>query len=149
MYNCSCGGVAYLEVLDTVGDYYKPALVFFDKLGSGYEKYVAEAISHEVGPPTVTAPHIRNISVTPHLSDPTPSIHTLRRNMPKAHTTHAPFHSVTASACYVCITTWSWSGCLALVRPVILSVCTTTAPARLGITRDMAAGPRAGHPSWA
>jgi PKD repeat protein len=48
-YNCSCGGVAYLTTFDDVGDYYKPALVFYDALGSGNEKYVADAISHEVG----------------------------------------------------------------------------------------------------
>jgi PKD repeat protein len=48
-YNCSCGGVAYLGIFDNVGDTYKPALVFFDMLGSGNEKYVAEAISHEAG----------------------------------------------------------------------------------------------------
>jgi PKD repeat protein len=49
VYNCSCGGVAYVGVFDNVGDFYKPALVFYDKLGSGNEKYVAEAISHEAG----------------------------------------------------------------------------------------------------
>jgi PKD repeat protein len=48
-YNCSCGGVAYLSVFDDTSDYYKPALVFYDALGSGNEKYVAEAISHEAG----------------------------------------------------------------------------------------------------
>jgi len=48
-YNCSCGGVAYLTVFDDIGDYYKPALVFYDALGSGNEKYVADAISHEAG----------------------------------------------------------------------------------------------------
>ena len=48
-YNCSCGGVAYVGIFDHVGDTYKPALVFFDMLGSGNEKYVAEAISHEAG----------------------------------------------------------------------------------------------------
>jgi hypothetical protein len=32
-----------------VTDFYKPALVFYDKLGSGNEKNVAEAISHEAG----------------------------------------------------------------------------------------------------
>jgi PKD repeat protein len=48
-YNCSCGGVAYLTSFDDVGDYYKPALVFYDALGSGNEKYVADATSHEVG----------------------------------------------------------------------------------------------------
>lgn len=46
---CNCGGFAYVGVFDYVGDTYKPAYVFFDKLGSGNEKYVAEAISHEVG----------------------------------------------------------------------------------------------------
>ncbi len=49
VYSCNCGGVAYVGVFDDVGDYYKPALVFYDKLGSGTEKYVAEAISHEAG----------------------------------------------------------------------------------------------------
>ena len=48
-YSCSCGGVAYLSVFDDIGDYYKPALVFYDALGSGNEKYVADAISHEAG----------------------------------------------------------------------------------------------------
>ena len=48
-YNCSCGGVAYVGVFDNVGDFYKPALVFYDMLGAGNEKYVAEAISHEAG----------------------------------------------------------------------------------------------------
>jgi PKD repeat protein len=49
VYNCSCGGVAYLGVFDDTSDYYKPALVFHDALGAGNEKYVAEAISHEAG----------------------------------------------------------------------------------------------------
>ena len=49
VYNCSCGGVAYVGIFDDVGDYYKPALVFYDALGGGNEKYVAEAISHEAG----------------------------------------------------------------------------------------------------
>ncbi len=48
-YNCSCGGVAYLGVFDDTSDFYKPALVFYDMLGSGNEKYVAEAVSHEAG----------------------------------------------------------------------------------------------------
>ena len=48
-YSCSCGGVAYLSVFDDVGDYLKPALVFYDALGGGNEKYVADAISHEAG----------------------------------------------------------------------------------------------------
>ncbi|WP_374673294.1 pre-peptidase C-terminal domain-containing protein [Ideonella sp.] len=49
VYVCGCGGVAYVGVFDYVGDYYKPALVFFDALGGGHDKYVAEAISHEAG----------------------------------------------------------------------------------------------------
>lgn len=48
VYNCSCGGVAYLGVFDDTSDFYKPALVFWDALG-GSEKNVAEAISHEAG----------------------------------------------------------------------------------------------------
>lgn len=52
VYSCSCGGVAYVGVFNSSGSYsevYKPALVFYDMLGPGDEKYVAEAISHEVG----------------------------------------------------------------------------------------------------
>ncbi|MBH9576233.1 PKD domain-containing protein [Inhella proteolytica] len=49
VYSCSCGGVAYLGIFDDTSDFYKPALVFYDALGSGNEKYVAEAISHEAG----------------------------------------------------------------------------------------------------
>lgn len=49
VYSCSCGGVAYVGVFDDVGNTYKPALVFYNQLGSGNEKYVAEAISHEAG----------------------------------------------------------------------------------------------------
>ncbi|MGL6110140.1 MAG: PKD domain-containing protein [Rubrivivax sp.] len=49
VYSCSCGGVAYIGIFDDTSDYYKPALVFYDALGSGSEKYVAEAISHEAG----------------------------------------------------------------------------------------------------
>ncbi len=49
VYNCECGGVAYVGVFDSVGDYYKPALVFYNQLASGAEKAVAEAISHEAG----------------------------------------------------------------------------------------------------
>jgi PKD repeat protein len=48
-YSCSCGGVAYIGVFDDTSNYYKPALVFYDRLGAGNEKYVAEAISHEAG----------------------------------------------------------------------------------------------------
>lgn len=46
---CGCGGFAYVGVYDDYGESYKPAWVFFDNLGSGNEKYVAEAISHEAG----------------------------------------------------------------------------------------------------
>jgi len=47
---CNCGGFAYLSVYDRVNnEYYQPAYVFYDKLGSGSEKSVAEAISHEAG----------------------------------------------------------------------------------------------------
>ncbi len=49
VYTCGCGGVAYIGVFDDTGDFYKPALVFYDALGAGNEKYVAEAVSHEVG----------------------------------------------------------------------------------------------------
>ena len=51
--NQSCGGVAYVNVFSyyssTTPERYQPAWVFFDKLGNGYPKYVAEAVSHEVG----------------------------------------------------------------------------------------------------
>ncbi|MDN3919418.1 PKD domain-containing protein [Roseateles violae] len=49
VYSCSCGGIAYVGVFDDSSEFYKPALVFYDALGSGNEKYVAEAISHEAG----------------------------------------------------------------------------------------------------
>jgi PKD domain len=49
VYNCSCGGVAYLGIFDDTTDFYKPALVFHDALGPGDEKFIAEAISHEAG----------------------------------------------------------------------------------------------------
>jgi len=48
-YDCNCGGVAYVGVFDAIGDFNKPALVFYNKLGAGNEKYVTEATSHEVG----------------------------------------------------------------------------------------------------
>jgi PKD repeat protein len=52
-YSCSCGGVAYVGVFNYSSSsnptYYQPAWVFYDALGTGNEKYVAEAISHEVG----------------------------------------------------------------------------------------------------
>ncbi len=41
------GGVAYLDSFNASSD--TPALVFEDNLGNGNEKFVAEAISHEVG----------------------------------------------------------------------------------------------------
>jgi PKD repeat protein len=49
VYSCSCGGVAYIGIFDDTSDYYKPALVFYDALGGGNERYVAEAVSHEAG----------------------------------------------------------------------------------------------------
>lgn len=42
------GGIAYVGVFDSTGDYYKPALVFPEKLGNS-EKYIAEAVAHEAG----------------------------------------------------------------------------------------------------
>ncbi|MEQ1530778.1 MAG: zinc-dependent metalloprotease family protein, partial [Methylococcales bacterium] len=49
----SCGGVAYVNVFSyyssSTPDRYQPAWAFFDKLGNGYPKYVAEAVTHEVG----------------------------------------------------------------------------------------------------
>ncbi len=53
VYVCTgCAGVAYIGAFDTVDatgtDWYKPALVFYDELGPGVEKWIAEAISHEV-----------------------------------------------------------------------------------------------------
>lgn len=49
VYSCTCGGIAYVGVFNDTSDYYKPALVFYNMLGSGDEKAVAEAISHEAG----------------------------------------------------------------------------------------------------
>lgn len=49
VYSCSCGGVAYIGIFDDTSEFYKPALVFYDALGGGNERYVAEAISHEAG----------------------------------------------------------------------------------------------------
>jgi PKD repeat protein len=46
---CGCGGIAYVGIFDDLNNPYKPAWVFFDRLGGGNEKYVAEAISHEAG----------------------------------------------------------------------------------------------------
>ncbi len=46
------GGIAYVGVYDSTGSnhsYYQPALVFPENLGSGWPKYVAEAVSHEAG----------------------------------------------------------------------------------------------------
>lgn len=45
---CGCGGIAYVGVFNLTTDAYKPALVFHDNLANG-NKYIAEAISHEVG----------------------------------------------------------------------------------------------------
>jgi putative cell wall-binding protein len=41
-------GLAYVGVFDMVGDYYKPALIFPERLANT-ARYVAEAVSHEVG----------------------------------------------------------------------------------------------------
>jgi len=49
VYNCSCGGVAYVGVFNSTSSAYKPAFVFYNMLGGGDEKAVAEAISHEAG----------------------------------------------------------------------------------------------------
>ena len=49
VYNCSCGGVAYIGVFNSTSPYFKPAFVFYNMLGNGDEKAVAEAISHEAG----------------------------------------------------------------------------------------------------
>jgi PKD repeat protein len=46
---CGCGGIAYVGVFNYTSETYKPAWVFFDNLGGGNEKYVAEAIAHEAG----------------------------------------------------------------------------------------------------
>ncbi len=42
------GGIAYVGVFDSIGDYYKPALVFPERLGWS-AKNIAEAASHEAG----------------------------------------------------------------------------------------------------
>ena len=49
VYSCNCGGVAYVGVFNDTSSHYKPALVFYNALGNGDEKAVAEAISHEAG----------------------------------------------------------------------------------------------------
>lgn len=46
--DCGCGGFAYVGVFDQVGETYKTAFVFQDKLANS-EKNIAEAVSHEVG----------------------------------------------------------------------------------------------------
>ncbi len=43
------GGIAYVGVFSYVGDNYKPALIFPENLGPNNEKYIAEAVTHEVG----------------------------------------------------------------------------------------------------
>lgn len=50
VYDCACGGVAYIGVFDhtTKHDYYQPAFVFTGGVGNG-AKSIAEAGSHEVG----------------------------------------------------------------------------------------------------
>jgi len=42
------GGIAYVGVFDNTGTYYKPALVFPEKLGNS-DRYIAEAAAHECG----------------------------------------------------------------------------------------------------
>ena len=42
------GGIAYVGVFNYVGDNYKPALIFPENLANN-EKYIAEAVTHEVG----------------------------------------------------------------------------------------------------
>ena len=49
VYDCSCGGVAYIGVFNSTSPYFKPAFVFYNMLGNGDESVVAEAISHEAG----------------------------------------------------------------------------------------------------
>ena len=49
VYSCNCGGIAYVGVFNDTSTKYKPALVFYNMLGGGDEKAVAEAISHEAG----------------------------------------------------------------------------------------------------
>ena len=49
IYNCSCGGVAYLNVWGASNyPYYQPALVFTDGVGTGPHN-ISEAASHEMG----------------------------------------------------------------------------------------------------
>ncbi|MGY6274275.1 PKD domain-containing protein [Methylomonas sp. MgM2] len=49
LFNCGCGGVAYVGVVSMVNNtYYQPAWVFQQSLANN-EKYIAEAISHEAG----------------------------------------------------------------------------------------------------
>ncbi len=44
------GGIAYVGVWGNSSyQYYQPALVYYDNLGSGYPPYVSEAASHELG----------------------------------------------------------------------------------------------------
>jgi hypothetical protein len=47
------GGVAYINVWGRTGsygyEYYSPAFVYYDNLGNGQARYVAEAVSHELG----------------------------------------------------------------------------------------------------
>ncbi|MFW5450282.1 MAG: Ig-like domain-containing protein [Methylophagaceae bacterium] len=46
----TAGGVAYIGVWGRSNyEYYQPALVYYDNLGSGHPPYVSEAASHELG----------------------------------------------------------------------------------------------------
>ncbi len=48
IYNCNCGGVAYVNVWGRSNyDYYQPALVFLDGVGGPHN--ISEAASHELG----------------------------------------------------------------------------------------------------
>jgi hypothetical protein len=48
MDGCGCGGISYLGVFDMTTELYKTSLVFHDALLND-EKYIAEALSHELG----------------------------------------------------------------------------------------------------
>ncbi|QSA96857.1 PKD domain-containing protein [Methylococcus sp. EFPC2] len=47
--NCVCGGVSFLGVFDLLNPKYKPSWIFYDRLGTGNEKFVADSVSHEIG----------------------------------------------------------------------------------------------------
>jgi PKD repeat protein len=47
--NNGCSGTAYTGTFGLTSEYYEPAWVFYDLLGNGNEKHVAESIAHEAG----------------------------------------------------------------------------------------------------